>query len=402
MHVLITNNTLAVPSGTEMYVRDLALALNRQGIKVSCYSPKLGAVAEEIMAADIAVVDDLQSLNNSPDLIHAHHYTATAPALFAFAQTPVIFVCHGALPLPETPLIKFRQIRRYVAVDEASRDRLMTDLGLGRQHIRIIQNGIDTQRFKSKPPIAADAGRRSRALIFSNQPQDSSIGILQEACAQNGITLDVRGNAGGKPVYCPEAILGNYGLVFAKARAAMEAMACGAMVILSDYGQWGGAVRPDNFDALRLQNFGLKAITRDLDVKAISGEINALDWLEGEKLAAMVRERAALPQMVSSLVSLYEAVLAEGPLPAGGDVKEAAKFFQALAPLLYERDRFSTRLYEETKLRLGNEATSADLLFEAALIMKQQGNADLAKRLAQQVLFLQPGHPFAQDMVNTR
>ncbi|PHS23002.1 MAG: hypothetical protein COA84_11745 [Robiginitomaculum sp.] len=400
MHVLITNNTLAVPAGTEMYVRDVALALKGQGIEVSCYSPKLGAVAEEVMAAGIDVVDDLQHLNHSPDLIHAHHYTATAPALFAFPLTPAIFVCHGLLPRPETPLIQFRQIRRYVAVDGASRDRLMTDLGLASQDIRIIQNGIDTRRFGEKPPIAAEAGRRSRALVFSNQPQDSSIGILQQACAQNGITLEVRGNAVNNPVGRPEAILGNYGLVFAKARAAMEAMACGAVVILSDYGKWGGAVCSDNFDALRQKNFGLQAITRDLDVEAISDEIKTLDWLEGERLAGLVRKRASLSQMMSSLVALYEEVLTEGPLQRGGDAKEAADFFQALTPLFYERDRFATRLYEETKLRLGNEAASAALLFEAALVLKQQGNPDLAKRLAQQVLFLQPGHPYAEDMVN--
>ncbi len=399
MRILITNNTLDARAGTELYVRDLALALNDKEHSIACYSPKLGAVAEELVKAGIEVVSDPCALTYTPDLIHAHHYIATAPALFAYPQTPAVFICHGFLPWPETPLIAFRQIRRYIAVDGASRERLMTDLGLEEGEIQIIQNGVDTHRFYPKSPLATNTARCQRALVFSNQVQDTSIGVLRTACENNDISLDVCGGAVNDPVSTPEAILGDYGLVFAKGRAAMEAMACGALVILADYGRWGGAVSASNFDALHVKNFGLRAITRELDVTAITDEIAKLNWSEGEVLAGLVKERATLEQMTTKLLALYEDVLAEDNLTTGAVDNEAASFFHALSPLLYERDAYATRLYEETKMRLGNEATSAALLVEAMVNLDNAGNTELARRLAQQVLFLQPGHPIAESML---
>ncbi len=399
MHILITNHALDAYAGTEMYVRDLACALKDKGHKVSCYSPKLGKLAQELRDVGIEVVDDPRLLARKPDIIHAHHYTATAPALLAFPGTPAIFVCHGILPWPETPLIRFSQVRSYVAVDLASRERLVNDLGVTQNEVRIIQNGVDTKRFFTKHPPATDPVRRSKALVFSNQAQDSSIGVLREACESNGITLDVRGSGVGNPAYAPENVLSEYGLVFAKARAAMEAMACGAVVILADYGKWGGAIRAADFDTLRLKNFGLQAITRELDATAIADEIASLDWNEGGILAGLVSKKANLDQMVSSLLTLYEDVRAQGNVKAGNGHAEAAAFLHALAPRLYERDDFATRLYEETKIRLGNEATSAALLVEAMVNIANVGNVELAQRLAHHVLFLQPGHPIAEAIL---
>ena len=59
LRVLVTNRVLANRTGTELYVRDLALGLLRRGHHPVAYSPLLGKVAEELRAASVPVVDDL-------------------------------------------------------------------------------------------------------------------------------------------------------------------------------------------------------------------------------------------------------------------------------------------------------------------------------------------------------
>ena len=60
MKVLITNNTLAGRGGSELYVRDIATALLTRGHAPVAYSTVLGAVARELRAAKIPVVDDFR------------------------------------------------------------------------------------------------------------------------------------------------------------------------------------------------------------------------------------------------------------------------------------------------------------------------------------------------------
>ena len=51
LQVLITNIELWPPSGTVLYVRDLALELQRQGHTPVVFSSTAGSVAEELRAA---------------------------------------------------------------------------------------------------------------------------------------------------------------------------------------------------------------------------------------------------------------------------------------------------------------------------------------------------------------
>jgi hypothetical protein len=129
LKILITNNTLAQRAGTELYVRDVAIALLKRGLKPIAYSTILGDVAEEIRRATVPVIDRLDSLSAPPDLIHGHHHLETMTALLHFPSVPAIYFCHGWLPLEEAPPV-FPRILRYVAVDETCRDRLLDAHGI--------------------------------------------------------------------------------------------------------------------------------------------------------------------------------------------------------------------------------------------------------------------------------
>jgi hypothetical protein len=51
MNILITNIWLSNHGGTEVGVRDLAIAFHKRGLHVEVYSPELGEVADEIRDA---------------------------------------------------------------------------------------------------------------------------------------------------------------------------------------------------------------------------------------------------------------------------------------------------------------------------------------------------------------
>ena len=113
MRVLITNNTLTQRAGTELYVRDLALALRSRGHEPVAFSTLLGEVAEELSQSGVRVIDDLSLLAEKPDIIHGHHHVETMMALLHFLDVPAIYFCHGFLPWEEAPL-HFPRVMRYV------------------------------------------------------------------------------------------------------------------------------------------------------------------------------------------------------------------------------------------------------------------------------------------------
>ena len=116
MRVLITNRTLATRTGTELYVRDLAIALAERGHTPIVYTPQPGEIAQEIRARTIAVTDDLLTIAGPPDIIHGHHGLETLAALLAFPGVPAIAVCHSWIGWSDAP-VPFPRVLRYLAVD---------------------------------------------------------------------------------------------------------------------------------------------------------------------------------------------------------------------------------------------------------------------------------------------
>ena len=102
LRILLTNNTLGARGGSELYVRDLALALMRRGHFPVAYSTVLGDVAAELREATVPVVDDLRALNMPPDVIHGQHHLDAMTAMLQFPEVPAIYVCHGWLPYRRT------------------------------------------------------------------------------------------------------------------------------------------------------------------------------------------------------------------------------------------------------------------------------------------------------------
>jgi Glycosyltransferase Family 4 len=362
VRILITNNALDRRAGSELYVRDLALGLLRKGHTPIVYSTQLGAVATEIRSATVPVVDSLDSLTTPPDLIHGQHHIDAMTALLRFPNVPAVYVCHGWLPWEEAPPM-FPRILRYVAVDEPCRDRLLIEHGIPSAKVRMVYNFVDLGRFPARSGLPV---RPARALVFNNYATDFYTTSAREACERTGIELDVVGTDSGNMTTRPEQILGNYDLVFAKGRSALEALAVGCAVILSGVQRMGPLVTTAELDALRPLNFGLRALGEPISAASIEREISRYDAVDAARVSAAIRAGASSDAAVDQLIALYREVIDEfarqGRPAAADEMAAASDYLRWLAPTYKEANAGAMKMSETVTETMGKLAETENEL----------------------------------------
>ncbi len=379
MRVLLTNTSLAHRTGSELYAAEVAGALRARGWRPVVWSPILGEVAAELAATGVAVVDDLDRVGEPPDLIHGQHHLETMTALLRFPAAPCVFVCHGWAPWEEEPP-RFPRIRRYVAVDTATGDRLAA-AGVPPERIATVHNFVDLARFHPRGPLPP---RPLRALAFGNEAAETSfLPALRAACAARGIALDAAGLGSGAPALRPEERLPAYDLVFAKGRAALEAMAVGAAVVLCDSAGCGPLVTAGDLDRLRPLNFGLRALTAPLDAATVGCAIDRYDAADAAAVSAWVRRHAPLDDAVDRLLAVYAEALAEpvdrSPAAAAAESRAAADYLAWLNPFTKERGRL---LIDRDELWRRLHALAAETAAAAARQAEREAEHDAALRRA--------------------
>jgi hypothetical protein len=305
MKVLITNIEMIHRSGTTLYVRDLALELLRQGHEPEVYTLGKGVAADALSDAGIPVVTSLRQVRKVPDVIHGHHNLVTRAALRYFVHTPAIFICHDHTSIFDEPPLHER-ILAYFAVSRVCYDRVRNS-GIPEENINLLKNFVDTQRFLPRPALPH---KPHRALLFSNYAHDTTqLPVVKEACRIAGLELDVVGLGVGRPVEKPEEILGSYDIVFAKAKAAMEAMAVGTAVILCDFSGAGPMVTSSDFATLQPYNFGFQALRNPLKPEFLVEQIERYNAEDARMVRDLLRVTHRLDQAVQQLVSAYRQVV---------------------------------------------------------------------------------------------
>jgi hypothetical protein len=350
LRILITNITLATRTGTELYVRDLAIALLDRGHTPMVYSPHLGAVAQELQVAGVPVVDDLRALPAPPEVIHGHHNLPTMLALLRLSRVPAVFICHDCRAWHDRPPRSTR-ILRYVAVDLACRDRLVLRQGIPADRAQILMNFVDLKRFAPRPPLPE---RPARALVFSNNASKRTHLVpVREACARLGIAVDVIGASAGKISETPEEVLGGYDIVFAKGRCALEALAVGAAVVLCDAAGAGPMVTTGELDRLRSLNFGRRVLREPVHPAVLVREVNRYDPEDASEVSRRIRAMAGSHGIVDDLVVLYRHVIAEhlSRESSDGADRRLAAYLQVLAWRLFALAWRLDRRYGPIKYR---------------------------------------------------
>jgi glycosyltransferase involved in cell wall biosynthesis len=357
LSILFTNHTLAARWGTELWVRDVARALVARRHRPIAFSLVTGPVAEELRASTVPVVTDLANVTRPPDLIHGHHHLETLIAALYFPGVPIVHFCHGWLPWEEKPL-KHPSIVRYVAVDDTCAERLTLEEGIPADRVDVLLNFVDLNRFAPRPPLPA---RPRRALVFSNQATDRGYtAIIREACREADIDLAIAGAASGRILEHPEANLRETDLVFAKARSALEAMAVGCSVIVTDLPGAGPLVTPGDFAYLRSRNFGIGVLQQRHTVDWYRRQIAAYNPDHAAAVSTLVREGAGLDEAVDRLLDIYQRAI-DAHVLAGCEPDEqsiaaqraAARHLCTIAPTLKAGPATVLRVHQRERELIG-------------------------------------------------
>lgn len=354
--VVIANATLATLTGTETYVRDLALGLLRKGHHPIVYSPELGPIAQELRRATIPVVDDLKSVGTTPDIIHGNHNTELITALLHFPTVPAVFFCHSWSDWISSPPSHPR-ILMHVAVDDTCRDRLVLENAIPAERVRVHLHGVDLERFKPRAPLPKQP---ARALVFSNNANRwTHLNAVREACNRAGIELDVVGSGVNASNAYPERLLADYDLVFAKARCALEALAVGTAVVLCDATGSGPLVTSGELDRLQRLNFGIRTLTEKVDPNLLSREIARYDPVDAAEVSRKIRSGSDLNSVVDDAIALYYEVIEEFRRRSPSEPREenlaVAEYLRWLTlATRSDRAKYEAMLVNSPTLRLRN------------------------------------------------
>jgi hypothetical protein len=364
LRILIANATMATFTGTETYVRDLALGLLRKGHTPVVYAPELGELARELRNATVPVVDRLDALGVTPDVIHGNHNTEMLSALLYFSGVPAAFFCHSWTDWVSAPPSHPRVIA-YVAVDDTCRDRLVCEHSVPEERVRVLLHAADLARFRPRGPLPP---RPRRALVFSNNANRwTHLAAAREACARAGIELDVLGAGVNTQTSRPEELLVEYDLVFAKARCALEALAVGAAVILCDAVGCGPLVTTDELERLRRLNFGIRTLSEKVTLESLSREIERYDSVDAAEVSRRVRAASDLEAVVDETVAVYEDVIGEfkrlPPIDPAEEARASADYLRWLTLTTRRRQaEFEAMLANSLSLRLRNRLGQYPLL----------------------------------------
>lgn len=331
--VLIATTGLTGRGGTDLYARDLALALLRFGWLPVVYSTQFGPVAEELRKATIPVIRHLDDCLARPDIIHGQHTVETLAAMARFPEVPAIFVCHDALSWHSIPPVSPR-IGAYVAVDRNCRDRMMFEHGIPEESIRVLTNSVDLSRFVQRPPLPSVP---RRAVVFSNAARENTwVAPIRSACTRRGIELEVIGESSGRFAARPEETLRDYDLVFAKARCALEALAVGTSVIVCDHAGFAGMVTTRNRAQLQQLNFGARTLQHPITEERVLDALQQYDPADAAAVCQSIRSTSGSDVRAAELIALYEEVLSDqADVPASDVLRATSRSLERLLPHLY-------------------------------------------------------------------
>lgn len=312
LKVLITNLKVEGWTGTELFVRDVARGLLEAGHRPVIYSPRLGRLAAEIRKETVPVVDDLSQVASPPDVIHGQHANETLTALLHFPNTPALYFCHDWYFDEDYPP-RFPRILRYVAVDDACYDKLVCEYGVPEERAHVVSQFVDLERFVPRPPLPNKP--RRAAVLCNHTKENEHLSAVREACARHGLTLDAYGAGVGKTCDRPEEVLRDYDVVFAKGRAALEAAAIGAAVVVYWWRRVGPVVQTGNLEQLRADGFGLRSMSPQLTPEEFGRNIEQAladyDAADAAEVSRQVRAGASRDAAVKELLNIYEAVIDE-------------------------------------------------------------------------------------------
>lgn len=338
MHLLFTNNTLQGLGGSELYVHDMALELQRRGHQVSCFSLDCGLVADKLREKGIGIATSVDELKALPpvDLIHAHHRLEARLAASCFPLVPIVYASLGPFHPLEQPGPDRGLFTRFIVLSQDIKNNLVRHQQIPAEKISIVPNFVDLSRFTAGRALGE---KPRRALLLTNYFKPDK--LLEEACKIAGVELKAIG-APGESVWNVEDYLNWADVVITSARGALQALAMGRATVVYRPAGSDGLITPANFEASMAYNLSGRAFANHYDEHGLAAQLTAYKVAEVQQLQQVVRSEFSLEQIADNLLAIYQQTLTEyrQQWPAGS---ESGRYSLVLSELGHYLTNFKDR-----------------------------------------------------------
>ena len=253
------------------------------------------------------------------------------------------------------------------------------------ERVRVLCGFVDLERFQPRPsPLPA---RARRAVVLCNYTHENEhLSAARAACARAGVALDVFGQRVGRPCAEPEKLFRDYDIVFAKGRAALEALAAGSSVVVYWWRRLGPLVTTGELERLRRENFGRRAMGAQLTPEEFGREIeravSLYDPEDAAEVSRRVRASGGRDRAIDEVLGLYEEAVAEyesGPRDdPDAEARAAAAHLREMSVLFWKQRE---TIYGSTPFRLTERLLKTPVLGRVTRAVARMASTASAKSI---------------------
>ena len=277
MRVLVGNNKLAKPGGSETYTYAIVEELVKRGHEVFCVAGGgEGLVSKQIEQLGVPVYFHTPPPYEFDVALLSHR---TSIQKVASVKTFKIQTCHGVFHPLEQPV---PGMDAYVSISEEVKRHLH---GLGYDSV-LIRNGVNTHRYA---PITFDL-HENLTVVLSLVHSDRANKIVAEACRPFHCDVIVQ-NKYKEPIWEIENLINHADLVIGLGRGIYETMACGRNAVIFDYRPYMGAhpigdgfVTPENLPLFIRYNCSGRYSGENYNAEKLHRELQKYDSSLGDWL----------------------------------------------------------------------------------------------------------------------
>ena len=260
MEVVLSIHELCFSGGTETYLVTVGEQLQRLGHEVTVWAPVRGPFADVVRGRGLRVADEEAELPAHPDVVYAQEAETAFQLAERYPSTPMVSGLHAVdhdltIP-PQLPGLVAAVVTLYDRVE-----RRATSLAAVSEVVRLRQP-IDLSRFTPRGPLRNPP---RRVLLFGSYVRGDRRELVFEACARAGLECEQVGSHTDGYTTEPEAAICDADIVIGKARAILEAMACGRAAYVYDHNGGDGWVTPERYGLLEADNFAGQAAPEVID-----------------------------------------------------------------------------------------------------------------------------------------
>lgn len=303
MRFVLGNRLLDRAGGTEVHLVTIGEELQRLGHEVWLYSPELGSFSDEAQRRGLAIAGTVEALPAQCDVVLAQDTIVSYDLGERFPGALTIFrICGDVVDFQTPPQVPDLVDLVIVLSDRYER----TAIGCAtRAPILRLQIPIDLHRLV---PISVLPEVPRRAVLLGNYLERTD--VVEAACAARGI--EVARIGGAQQSYNVGTALDGTDIVFAKSRAALDAMACGRAVYVLDIFGGDGWVTPENYGILEADHFAGLATSRVIGPAEIEHDLTLYDAAMGPANRDLIVQHHSPRDHV---LALLEAIADRVPAP---------------------------------------------------------------------------------------